>query len=304
MILAMSKGKKPIECVATIGAFDGVHRGHRYLLRRVLAASEKTGLPSVLITFWPLPSCVLGKNKYGVLTSTDQKIELVTGIGIDRFLVLKTERRLLGLSGEQFFRNISRSLRIRRLIVGEDFRFGRDAKSSAASLKKMSDDFGFDVTVIKKRKLRHHIVSSSYVRTLISRGDVKEVRRFLARSYTVCGRRISGRGIGREIGFPTVNLDISPFVIPKPGVYAVRFSSGKTSFLGAGSVGYNPTVKGNSQAVTEVHILKYHNQNLKKHLFVEFLERIRPQKRFSSLISLQKAIKNDIEKVILPKYSR
>lgn len=304
MILATSAGKKTIECAATIGAFDGVHRGHRYLLTRLRTASVKSNLPAVVITFWPPPSSVLKKNQYGILTSKDQKIDSIKETGIDHFLVLKTDRRLLYLSGEEFFKKISRTFCIRKLIVGEDFRFGRDALHTAASLKKMARDFGFHVTVIKKKKLRNHIVSSSYIRTLITRGAVQDAEFFLGRPYTVCGRRISGRGIGKKIGFPTVNLDISPYVIPEPGVYAVRVRSGNRLFLGACSIGPNPTVKKTPGTVTEVHILKYRNQSLKKRLFVEFLERIRPQKRFSSLIPLQKAIKNDIERFILPKYSR
>ncbi|MBN2483680.1 MAG: riboflavin biosynthesis protein RibF [Candidatus Omnitrophica bacterium] len=304
MILHSSTGGKKIKCVATIGAFDGVHRGHLYLLKQVLDSSRTIRLASVLITFWPLPSVALNKNPHGFLTDLEQKIKIIKDLGFDHFLILKTDSRLLQTEGEDFFKKIARNLDIKKLIVGEDFRFGRGAKKNAISLKQISLRSGFSVDIVKKRKYRGAIISSSFIRRALAGGDLKKVKAFLGRNYLVIGKRIRGKGIGTQIGYPTVNLDLGGFVVPANGVYAVRVFSGTRSFLGACSVGENPTLQKNKKIRVEIHLLHYFKTVLKERLGVEFLEYIRPQRRFSSLAELTGAISRDIHHFILPKYSR
>lgn len=302
MELISSNFKRRIETVATIGIFDGIHLGHRYLLKKLVKSASQLHLPSLVITFWPHPQELLNKRFFGYITNLEQKKKILETLGIDYFLILRITKEFLRLSGEKFLKKICRVVAIKSLIVGEDFRFGYGAKSGIKELKKISYGFGLNVVVVKKMRIRNTIVSSSLIRRLIKKGIFSEVETFLGREYCLEAEVIKGEGLGRRIGYPTLNLGHFGFVIPKRGVYAVKVFLDSKMYLGLCNIGFRPTINKDNKMNIEVHILNYKKKIIKKKLHIAFLERIRDEKKYSSVDKLREAIQQDI-KFVHSKYA-
>ena len=284
--------------VATIGVFDGIHRGHSRLLRHLTASAERSGMASLLITFWPHPQALLNKHFYGCITDLNQKKKILKQYGIDYVLVLRSTKQLLRLKGEDFLANITKKVTIKKLIVGEDFRFGHRAQQGIRDHKRIAVQYGFSVTVIRKSKIQQRVVSSSLIRTLIMKGALKKVKTFLGRNYYLEARIKKGKGLGRKLGYPTLNLDPQGVVIPHPGVYVVGALLTHMLCVGLCNIGVAPTVSKTKQLKIEVHLLDYHPRALEK-LGIVFLERIRDERRHTSLEKLSQSIGKDIRLVRL-----
>jgi riboflavin kinase/FMN adenylyltransferase len=297
----ISNFKKKIECVATLGAFDGIHQGHLYLVKKLIEAAKASNLPSLLITFWPHPEQILNNKFSGCITNLEQKIKILKSTALDYFLVLKTSPRLLRLNGERFLEKILELVRINKLVVGEDFRFGYKAANNVKDLISYSKRFGFHLQIIKKKKIKGRVVSSSLIRKLIRTGLFSQVRILLGRDYTLEATIEKGRGLGRKLGYPTINLKNKGYVLPKRGVYAVKVYLDKTPYLGICNIGTRPTVSKEKKISIEAHLLNFKKRKIKGSVKIIFLERIRNEKKFPSQEKLKEAIKKDIE-FILPKY--
>jgi riboflavin kinase / FMN adenylyltransferase len=297
-ILATNVNRK-IKCVATIGGFDGIHKGHLYLLNRLKAVAAKHKLPTVIITFWPLPSQALFFNFLGCLTNLEQKIKILEAMQEDYFFILKTNERLLNWRGKTFLQKITDKLDIKELVVGEDFGFGRNRENDLNDLKKMSGDFGFKITTVKKYKRKQKVISSSSIRELIKIGKVDQVKALLGRNYILSGKVIKGQGVGRRLGFPTLNINPGPMIVPAYGVYKVKAQVNGTEYLGACNIGFNPTVGPTAFANVEVHLIDIQARKIpvKGPVSLEFLRRIRSEKKFSSRDKLKQAIAKDIIRI-------
>lgn len=289
-----SLNKNKIKCVATIGVFDGVHRGHIYLLERLKKISFFYNLPSLVITFWPDPEEILNKNFLGYLTTLEEKKRILSSLGIDYLWVLKVSPAFLKLEGEKFLKKIFKRLEIKVLVVGEDFSFGHKAKTKIVDLMKFSHQWKFKLVVVKKRKRKNIPISSSLIRKLIKKAKFKEVKEFLGRKLIWEFEIISGRGLGRRIGFPTLNLKNYGYVLPEEGVYAVEVINRKR-YLGVCNIGFRPTLGESEKLSIEVHILNLKREWRKKKIRLSFLEKIREEKKFSTLEELRKAIQKDIQ---------
>lgn len=296
-LISLPIGKK-ITCVATIGVFDGLHQGHSYLLAKLINLAKKRGLPSLVISFWPYPQQVLGKKFLGFITNLDQKKTILKNQGVDYFLVLNTTRKLLNLGGVDFFKKLDNFINIKTLVAGEDFKFGYKASVGINALKALSKMFGFKMLIVKKKKLCGRIASSSLVRKLIREGAFSMAGKILGRGYVLEGRVIKGKGLGKKLGYPSLNLDCDNMVIPQTGVYAVKILLNRHLYLGACNVGFNPTVSESKEKKIEVHVLNYKNNINSRKVSLSFLEKIRDEKKFSSLEKLKAAIGEDTKFIL------
>ena len=299
-------------CIATVGVFDGVHLGHQFILKKVILEAKKQKIPSLVITFDIPPKKIL--NRYsstqkqskdifkGYITDFKQKAEILQLMGFDYVWFLKTGKSLLSLSAENFIIYILRYFDLKKLIVGEDFRFGYQRRADLETLKSLSVRYGFKLSVLKKIKNNTQVISSSRVRKLIQGGKLKEAAKFLGRYFSLEGKVIKGEGIGFKLGFPTANVLISDHIMPLCGVYSAYVIIGRKIFLGAVNIGVRPTLGNTEKSVIEAHLINFKENILGKTIEIIFLDRIRREQKFSSLAELQTAIKKDID-FITAKYS-
>ena len=301
------------KCIATIGGFDGVHKGHQFILKKVKTEAKKRDSFSLAITF-TLPPRLLLKEKLlinnskirepflGQISDFKQKISSVDDLGVDFLWFLKTSSTLLELSPHSFIEYILDYFDIRLLIVGSDFRFGHKGKGDVLYLRKIAPQYNFKVLIVKKLKIRNKVVSSSAIRNFIKNGNLEKAKEFLGRNFCLKGKVLKGKGIGLKLGFPTANIDIARYIIPVSGVYAAFVLIGKKLFLGAVNIGKNPTLTFSEENTVEVHIINFNRNILNSVINVVFLEKIRNEHKFSSFKQLQLAIKKDILS-ITAKYS-
>jgi riboflavin kinase/FMN adenylyltransferase len=289
---------KKKECVATIGVFDGIHLGHQSILKKVVKEAAKKNINSLVITFDIPPQKFLDKNFDGCITDFEEKKKLIKSLGISYLWFLKTSHSLLKLSGSEFINYILNRFPIKKLIVGEDFRFGYKGKTDINYLKKVGELYGFNLISIKKKKERGKVISSSLIRKLIAKGNFKRIRTFLGRDYSLKGEVIRGRGYGKKIGFPTANINAYGYVIPSKGVYAAYTNIGKKRYLCAINIGTRPTVAKSKKIALEAHIINFHRNIIGKTIDLFFLKKIREEKRFSSLEGLKRTIKKDIAYIL------
>jgi riboflavin kinase/FMN adenylyltransferase len=283
--------------VATIGNFDGVHRGHRWVIAQVNARARALGLPSLAITFDPHPVRVLRPEApHSLITTLDQKFELLAETGIDATLVLPFTTELSQISAHSFAQDILRDrIHVREVHEGETFRFGYQASADMYGLEALGLELGFGVHAYTPFVLRGGPVSSSRIRTLISAGDVSRARALLGRPFTVRSTPASGRGYGTRYTVPTINLAPYPELLPANGVYITTVKVGEECFEAVTNVGNRPTFGADSFAI-ESHILNFHPIALAEDTPLElaFLHRLRDEIRFPSTEALLTQIKRDV----------
>ncbi|MCF7869537.1 MAG: riboflavin biosynthesis protein RibF [Candidatus Omnitrophica bacterium] len=282
-------------CVVTVGVFDGVHLGHQYILNKIKRQAEKKNKPSLAISFDIPPEKVLNSKKKfkGYLTDYKQKISLIESLGIDYLWLLKTELNLLQFSADKFLSYINKYFVIDEMIVGDDFRFGIKAETGSSQLSQLAERYGFGLKIIDKKSFSGVRVSSSLIRKLIKSSKIKQVKKLLGKNYTLKGKVIKGKGVGKQLGFSTANLNTFDYVLPKQGVYAAYSRIGDTDFLAAVNIGKKDF---------EVHLLNFSKDILNDTIEVTLLEKIRDESNFQSKNNLVKQIQKDIQ-AITSKYS-
>jgi riboflavin kinase/FMN adenylyltransferase len=282
-------------CVATIGNFDGVHRGHQQVLAGVRRKAQELGVPSVVIIFEPQPREFFAPDAAPPrLTRFGEKIRLLEAEGVDRVLCLSFNERLRALSAEQFIESLLlEGLGVKHFVVGDDFRFGCDRRGDYALLKAAGERHGFSVAETETLILEDERVSSSRIREALAANNLMLASRLLGRRYRVTGRVQHGQKIGRELGAPTANVRMHKYACPLKGVYAVRGHLRSAQFNGVCNVGSRPTVNG-VRPVLEVHLLDFKGDLYGELLSVEFLHPMRPEKRFDGLDALREQIAKDI----------
>jgi riboflavin kinase/FMN adenylyltransferase len=285
--------------VLTIGNFDGVHLGHQKIFQRVVQKAKEIEGESVVYTFDPHPVAILAPDRQPpLLTPLKEKLRLIGAQGIDFAIVASFTRDYARQSPEDFVRGtLYHQIQIRHLYVGHDFAFGRGGKGDIALLKELGRKYGFNVEVIDAVRLEGRVVSSSLIRDLLQRGEVKEAGKFLGRNYQIVGKVIHGHGRGsRKLGFPTANLRIEEMgvLIPKPGIYAVFPYVGEKRYWGVANLGWNPTFQDQKFSI-EVHILNFHQEIYGQRVKMEFVERMRDEVTFRGAEDLAEQIKRDIQ---------
>jgi riboflavin kinase/FMN adenylyltransferase len=282
---------------ATIGNFDGVHLGHQKLIARVRDRARILNIPSVVITFDPHPLRVLvDKKTPPFITLAEQKLELISKLGVDYVLCLKFTKELAALKPEDFvYKYLVQGLKVKELIIGYDYAFGKGRKGNYELLKKLGEKFGFIVEQLPPVMVDGAVVSSTRIRDLVQAGQVWEARKLLGRFYRVQGRVISGQKRGGPLlGFPTANICLKDELFPKTGVYAVWVEVLGQIKPGVANIGYNPTF-GNDYLSVEAHILDFKQNIYNQDIKVHFVQRLRSEKKFSGLDALKKQIRADIE---------
>ena len=287
--------------VISIGKFDGVHTGHRAVISELKSLAEHDGLAAVVVTFDRHPLALLSPDDCPIaLVSTEQKLDLLAETGIDATLVLEFNESLSSLPPEQFIENILvNSLRARDVLVGRDFRFGAKGAGDVDLLQRLGGQYGFGVRLIddvKPDNIRR--VSSTWIRELLSSGDVRAASRLLGHVPAVRGIVVHGAARGHELGFPTANLSPeSEGLIPADGVYAGWLTDAGIRYPAAISVGNNPTFEGVPQKQVEAYVLD-REINLYDHVVdVSFVERIRGMVAFTGIDPLIAQIRDDVERV-------
>ncbi|MDE1460542.1 bifunctional riboflavin kinase/FAD synthetase [Spartinivicinus poritis] len=283
-------------CVATIGNFDGVHRGHQRILASLQAEAKQRSLPVTVITFEPQPREYLTPQQApGRLTSFAEKYHCFAKLGIDQLVCLYFDQKLQQLSADQFIDQVLvKGLQVKHLVVGDDFRFGCDRSGDFKKLTEAGQYCGFVVkpteTVTTGDGER---ISSTRIRKLAFAGEFQQVERLLGRPFQICGKVIHGQKLGRQLGVPTANIKLNRLQLPCSGVFAIKAVIGEQRFNGVANLGIRPTINGRQPSL-EVHLFDFQGNLYGQRMAVEFLQKIRDEKAFSGLSELQAAIQQDI----------
>lgn len=281
--------------VAAIGIFDGVHKGHQLLIRRMVASARRKKSKSLVITFHPHPVEVLHHKKVSYLVSLPQRLELIKNLGVDIAVVIKFTERFSRLHPEEFVKKyLADRLGVKKVFVGDDFRFGQNRSGDVGSFEQMGKKFGFLVKHMRPLKKITDKISSSSLRELISNGSLQDAASMLGRNISVSGKVIHGSARGKKLGYPTANIKIDSGILPPQGVYAVRVMLNKRVFQGMVNIGSRPSFADQNPGVHfEVHILNFRKNIYGHSIKVEFLKKIREEQKFSSLDALISQIRSD-----------
>ena len=292
------KTKKTIHpSIVTIGNYDGLHLGHKKILEKVVFDAKSLNLRSVAVIFEPQPAEFFKKDKVPArLMRLTEKLHVFKEIGLDEVLCLRFNKGLALLDASDFIRNILvDTLNAKAVIVGDDFCFGRKRSGTVEILKKLGGEFGFDVLVISPYSIDGIKVSSTKIREALYIGDLKLVEKLLGRYYSITGRVVHGRKLARDLGFRTANIALWHEVLPLSGVYIVKVSGiNNKTYHGVANIGFRPTVAKNLTGLLEVHILDFDENIYGKKIKVEFLAKLRSEKKFESFEVLKKQIHEDI----------
>ena len=295
VIEGSGKFSPPGETSLTIGNFDGVHLGHRELLRRTVAHARDLRLQAVALTFTPHPiRFFTPRARFYEITTTGEKAARIEELGIDVLVVESFTGEIGGMSPEEFARTVVHErMRARYVTVGYDFTFGRNRTGSPGMLQRIGGELGFEVDVVPPLLRGGAIVSSSRIRELLLSGRVREAEELLCRPYAVSGRVIPGAARGRKLGFPTANVQFVQDLLPLPGVYVIDARVGGVVRRGVANVGFNPTFGENSLGV-EAHLLDFTGDLYGQEMTVYFRDRIRDERKFKSVEELVRQIEKDV----------
>ena len=287
-----SKRRPAVE--ACLGIFDGLHRGHASILRRITAGTKKGRIKSLLISFFPHPRYFYQKRFPGYLTTNQELASILASLGLDYFWVVKFNKRISRMGGDEFIDYVNKFFDIKKIVVGEGFRFGYKAGSSTRDLRRFCRVRGIGVEVVPRLREKGRIINSSLIRRLVKRGDFKSAKVYLGRPYSFNAHPVPGRGIGsRSLGVPTVNIDTGNKVLPRPGVYISLLKYKNRMYPAVSNLGSSPSIA-KRRIVLETHILGFNKKVSPAPLEVVFVKYLRAERRFTSLKRLKKQINKDI----------
>lgn len=285
-------------CVSTIGAFDGVHLGHCEVIGQLLRKSKELALPSVVIVFEPLPREYFSPlNAPARISSFREKFRALEALGVDRILRIRFTERLQTMSAQQFIDAIFvEGLSVAHIVLGDDFRFGNDREGDLGLLKRQGERYGYEVEPTLTVEWGDKRISSTRIREALELADFELAERLLGRPYSISGKVVYGRQLGRSIGFPTANLELQRLRAPLSGVYAVEvLGVGQEHVEGVANVGTRPTVNDSIKANLEVHILDGDVDLYGRRIEVTFRHKLRDEQKFESIDELVKNITRDVE---------
>lgn len=293
-----------IKCpVVTIGSFDGVHLGHACVIQHLKEKAAGIDGESVIISFEPHPREVLypREQKIGILTTLEEKISILEKYGVDHLIILKFTLEFAQQSYTDFVKKILvDKLKIKGLVVGYDHRFGKDRAGNFENLQELANEYGFFLekeVVFEEDDVN---VSSTKIRNALTVGDITTVNRFLGYPYSVTGKVVYGHHLGHQIGFPTANIQVSDKrkLLPAIGVYAVKVIIGQEIFNGMLNIGIRPTVSNDGQISCEVYIFDFNRDLYGKTITINFITRIRGERKFDDIKELRAQLQKDQEKIL------
>lgn len=282
--------------VITIGTFDGVHIGHGKILERLINNAKNAGLKSAVLTFFPHPRMVLQKDTdIKLLNTLEEKTKILAAMGLDYLIIHPFTKDFSRLSATEFVRDILvNSLKTKKIIIGYDHRFGRNRNANIHDLISFGNTLDFEVEEIPAQEIDDVSVSSTKIRNALMEGDIGTANSYLNYAYMLTGTIKKGKGLGKQFGFPTANLEITEEykLIPKNGVYVVKSQLGQKTYFGMMNIGYNPTVSGKEKSI-EVNFFEFEGNLYGKNIQVDLLHRIRDEHKFNSVQELQEQLKKD-----------
>ena len=282
--------------VLTIGNYDGMHIGHQKILSMVTKRAAEIKGTSMLMTFDPHPMKVLAPERnMKLLITPGEKERLIESMGIDVLFYVNFTKEFSRMLPEDFIENILvEKIKVKEIIVGTNYAFGKNKKGTVDLLRRRGEKYGFRVRAVRNAEVHGQVVSSSSIRSLLQKGAVCEVSKFLGRVYSIEGTVIKGKGRGQKIlHVPTANITTPVEIAPREGVYAVRVGLEDAVYEGVANIGKNPTF-GNSQVSYEVHLLDFSGDLLGENIRIYFIDRIRGERTFPNVTSLENQIKDDI----------
>lgn len=288
----------PYPTAITMGMFDGVHRGHQYVIKTLIQRSKEMNLASAIVTFDPHPKLVL-KNLHEeikLLTTPEEKIDIINSFNPDYMIIIPFTLDFSRLTSDEFVEKfLIDKFNMKHLLVGYDHRFGRNRQGTFSDLMNLSKQLNFTVEQLKQVDFNGKKISSTKIRTLLAEGKAEEMPGYLGRYYSLSGKVIYGKGIGKQLGFPTANIDWGyPYkLLPKFGVYLVKVTLSGNDYFGICNVGIKPTLPSN-QPTVEVYIFDFQENIYEKNIKIEFLTFIREEKNFGNLNELKKQIEKDV----------
>jgi len=282
----------------TIGVFDGVHRGHRAILRRLTEAAHAQGAPAAALTFHPHPAQVLSGREIKCLTTPQERAALLGSLGVDVVITQPFDKELAAISARDFMLRLRERLGLRRLLIGYDFALGKGREGNAARLSELGAELNYEVEVIPALSEASGVISSTAIRALISGGNVSAAASLLGYPYTLSGEVIHGEGRGKKINIPTANIAYPPGkAIPTNGIYATWAQVGGRRIMAATNIGFNPTFTPQRNIPSlEAHLLDFDGEIYGQEVKVEFIARLRDELKFNSVEELLKQIWDDIAK--------
>lgn len=284
--------------VITVGTFDGVHEGHRVLMETVLRKAGKRSARSVIVTFDPHPREIINPGDEGIklLTTLQERCEILQDLGIDLMVVIPFDRDFSLLTSEEFVKDIIyNKIGVSEFVIGYDHHFGRNREGTIETIEQLGEQLGFDSYVVSKQEVGDRTVSSTAIRRAISEeGDMGLATKLLSRHYMLNGTVVQGNRRGREIGFPTANIkpEHQRKIIPRNGVYAVRIRINGGWFEGMMNIGTRPTFEGTGRTL-EVHIFDFDRNIYGKELQVRFISRLREEQNFENVEELKTQLERD-----------
>lgn len=284
--------------IVTVGTFDGVHVGHRSILKRINELAKQEGGESVLLTFWPHPRLVLfpDDNELKLLSTLQERIELLEESGIDHLIIHPFSVDFSRTTAVEYVRDILvRDLNVSKLVIGYDHHFGRNRGGNLDELKKMAPDYGFEVEEISAQEIDDVNISSTKIRKALLEGDLARANEFLGYGYSVTGKVVAGKKIGRSIGFPTANVQPNEAykLIPGTGVYSVTVLHNGKLLKGMANLGNRPTVSDSEERILEVNLFEFEGNLYQKEIKVTFVDRIRDEIKFETLDQLRAQLQKD-----------
>ena len=285
----------PDNCAVAIGNFDGIHLGHRKILQALTLEAKNHGLYPLLVTFHPHPATILNSRKIELLQTIEQRMNEIKKFGVQMTVLLSFDSRFALTTAEDFIRTIIlQKLRSKIVIVGENFRFGRNREGDVQRLYEMASRYGFSVRSIPPVSIQGSVVSSSSIRQLLHSGKIDKANTLLGRPYEIEGTVVRGKSRGKRLGFPTANIHSLNDIVP-PGVFISKVGIGSELFEAVTHVGSKPTFD-EEEVMVESYIIDYNDSLYKKRLRVLFLQKIREAMKFETPEMLSLQIKKDLEK--------
>jgi len=282
----------------TIGVFDGVHRGHREILRKLTTDAHANHAPAVLLTFDPHPASVLSGQDIKCLTTADERAHLLGSLGLDIVITQRFSRNLSAATAFEYMSQLKQTLDLTHLLIGYDFALGKGREGTAARLTEIGKELNYDVEVIHALSDESGVISSTEIRKLVATGNVTEAAKLLGYNYTLGGEVIRGAGRGRTINFPTANIDYpQQKATPSNGIYACWAYVGNEKFMAATNIGFNPTFTPERQTPSlEAYLLDFDRDIYGQQVKLEFVSRIRDELKFNSVEALIWKIQEDVDK--------
>lgn len=289
--------------VITFGKFDGLHRGHEFLMDRQKEQSSINGYKRIVFTFDIPPKTKVLGDASKVITTNDEKQYIFEKDGVDYLIECPFTKEVMCMEPEEFVSMIVSRLNVKCIVVGDDFRFGHNRAGDHELLLKLAPKYGYELIVVDKLKDNGRNISSTYIREEVARGNIKKANSLLGYPYFIMGRVVHGKQLGRTIGIPTINmLPGAEKILPPFGVYASKVNVSDKWYLGITNIGRKPTIEGENPVGVETYIIDFSQDVYDYVVTIELYDFLRPEKKFDSIEELKEQISGDIVKVI--KYYR